>query len=99
MINPLLAIYHGLVDGWNGTNKHGYLYGITPAEPDQSIIDEIALLEIVIERRKQAAATLEKQLELISDTNKRIIILNKLNVMDKQTFNDIKKLNKLKDMV
>jgi hypothetical protein len=59
--------------------------------------EEIALLEIVIERRKQAAHLIELELERTTDNKKRVALITKLNTMDKQTYNDIKKLNKLKD--
>lgn len=105
MFGIFKAVYHGLIAGWSGTDKYNHLYGIpsnkpdTPDTPDTALLDEIALLEIIIERRKRAASTLEYQLDSISDSNKRITIITKLNTMDKQTFKDVQRLNKLKDMI
>lgn len=103
-INIFKAFYHGLCDGFSGENKHGYLYGrglpppIEPTERDNTVDDEIALLEVIIERRKLAASILERELDDTHDTKKKAIILNKLNALDKQTFKDVQRLNKLLDM-
>ena len=92
-------IKHGLYDGWNGTHvyKHLYYKDDPIKEIPYEIEEEIIMLEMVIERRKQAAHILELELDRTTDTKKRITILTKLNTMDKQTHNDVKKLNKLKD--
>ena len=67
--------------------------------PDESILDEIAALEIIIERRKAAAVILEKQLKNTLDSSKRVTLITKLNTMDKQTLKDQQRINKLKAMV
>lgn len=59
--------------------------------------DEIALLEIAIERRKQAALILENELENCTDEKRIVSLITKLNTLDKQTFNDVKKIEKLRD--
>jgi hypothetical protein len=101
MFGLFKAIKHGLIDGWNGTNQYTHLYYKIP-EPeahDQNILDEITTLEIIVERQYIIGAILDKELNNTSDNRKKAILLNKLNVLDKQTLNNVKKLNKLKDMV
>lgn len=103
MIRLLKAAVNGFYDGWNGTEKYRSIYFPDTVENDDNInhdiIEEIAALEIIIERRKAAAAIIEKQLENTFDNNKRVTLLTKLNTMDKQTLKDVQRLNKLKAMV
>lgn len=103
MFGLFKAIKHGLIDGWNGTTKYYHLYGLDPPnndiQPDESILEEIATIEIIIERQYNIGIALEKELNNTYDLKKRAVILNKLNVLDKQTLKNKQRLNKLKAMV
>lgn len=93
------AIKQGLTDGWNNETKYRRLY-FPDEESDENTLDysdEIALLETVIERRDTISIQLEKDLEQASG-NKRITILNKLNILDKQGFKDRERLKLLKTL-
>lgn len=101
MFGIFKAIYHGCKDGWNGTTKYYDLYGLNPPDdiqPDENILEEIATLEIIIERQKSIGKILDDELNNTYDLKKRAIILNKLNVLDRQTLQNIQRLNKLKDL-
>lgn len=101
MFSIFKAIYHGCKDGWNGTTKYYHLYGLNPyddIQPNENILEEIATLEIIIERQYNIGIALEKELNNTYDLKKRAVILNKLNVLDKQTLKNKQRLNKLKDL-
>lgn len=90
------AIKHGFYDGWNNETKYKRLY--FPDEENDEIpdySDEIALLETIIERRDEICLQLENDLKH-APPNKRITILNKLNILDKQGFKDRARLKLLK---
>lgn len=102
MFGIFKAIKHGFIDGWNGTSQYYDLYGLNPPDdiqPDEAILEEIATIEIIIERQYNIGVALEKELSNTYDLKKRAIILNKLNVLDKQTLKNKQRLNKLKDLV
>lgn len=89
---------------------HGFINGVsTSTEPkqknqDKQIIDsdtienEIILLEINLERRKEAAAILESELQHCRP-NRKATILTKLNTLDKQSYKDMERINKLKELL
>lgn len=84
----------GLKDGWNGERTM-----FTDSEPpkDESILEEIETLKTIIDRQKEIGSILDKQLQHTNDQKKKAILLNKLNVLDKQTLTNTHKLNKLLD--
>lgn len=63
---------------------------------DQTIDDELAMLEIAISRRQQVAIELENELNNTAGKQKQQILL-KLNTLDKQTFKDKQRIAKLKN--
>ena len=65
-------------------------------EIDQTIDDEIAMLEIAIQRRQLVAIELENELNNSYGKAKQQILL-KLNTLDKQTFKDKQRILKLKN--
>lgn len=65
---------------------------------DQTIDDEIAMLEIAISRRQQVAIELENELNNTYGKSKQQILL-KLNTLDKQTFKDKQRIAKLKNQL
>ena len=91
----LKTIYQGFIDGWNDNIKTL----VNDNNINQDILDEISTLEIIIERQYTIGSALEKELNSTYDLKKRVVILNKLNVLDKQTLKNKQRLNKLKSMV
>ena len=95
-------IIHGFKDGWNGTSVYADRYMIPHGETleddddDTSNDDEITHYEIMIERRKEAAMILEHELETCTDSKKRVTLITRLNTLDKQTYNDMKRIEKLR---
>lgn len=59
------------------------------------IDDEIAMLESLIERNKQAAAIVEDQLLYCKNERKKVALLSRINTLDKQTYNYKRKIDKL----
>jgi hypothetical protein len=95
MFGLFKAIKHGLIDGWNGTNQYTHLYyKIEPPTPPNEIYDyatirdkanELETLNEIWKRQNEMGRILLNQLSNTYDDKKRLIILNKLNVLDKQT--------------
>lgn len=95
MFGLFKAIKHGLIDGWNGTNQFTHLYyKIEPPGPlnetyDYATIrnkaDELETLQEIWKRQDEMGGILLNQLSNTYDNKKRLVILNKLNVLDKQT--------------
>lgn len=102
-------IKHGLVDGWNGTQKHRPLYDkdyhlklemMEQLENEkllsiEKIENEIAMLQENIRKRKIIAYELEKELERGSTQSRKHTILSKLISLDNATYKDNVKLEKL----
>lgn len=96
----LIPFIHGFFEGLTGKNHTEIIEDIEACETDQNAIEaideEIAMLEISIERRKEAACILEKDLKYTTNESKRVTLLNKLNTLDKQTFKDVQRIEKLR---
>lgn len=92
------AAKHGLIDGYNGTKTYKHLYFDSLEdvnENNQEIEDEIAHLESMVDRYNKMASIVESQLQLCSDDKKRLVLLNRLNTIDSQTYRTKKKIDKL----
>lgn len=98
LIPIIQAAKHGLIDGYNGTKTYKHLYFDNLEdinENNQEIEDEIAHLESMIDRYNEMSVIIESQLEMCSDDKKRLVLLNRLNTIDNQTFRLKKKIDKL----
>jgi hypothetical protein len=98
LIPIMQAAKHGLIDGYNGTSKYKHLYynDLETLETKNDDLEiEIAHLESMIDRYNEMASIVESQLELCSDEKKRLVLLNRLNTIDNQTFRLKKKIDKL----
>ena len=65
---------------------------------DEEKENEITMIECNIKRRLNAAYILECELEKDIEPLKRARLLNQLNTLDKQTFKDYKRIEKLKEL-
>lgn len=102
-------IKHGIIDGWNGTQKHRPLYDkdyylklelMQQLENEklisiEKIENEISMIEENIRKRKIIAYELEKELETVTNQNRKHAILSKLITLDNATYKDNKKIDKL----
>lgn len=101
LIPVALAVKHGLLDGYNNKNDYKHLYTkdvktLETLETDNtSIEDEIAHLESMVDRYNEMSIILENELELCSNDKKRLVLLNRLNTIDSQTFRIKKKIDTL----
>ena len=97
LIPIVTAIKHGLYDGWNGSNNYRSLYinDLETVDNTQAVDDEIAHLESMIDRYNEMSVIIEKELQLCTDNKKRLVLLNRLNTIDNQTYNAHKKIDKL----
>lgn len=59
--------------------------------------EEIAMLENIIDKGQTIAYQLEKELESCNDIKRQQVILSKLITLDKQTYKDKQRINKLKE--
>lgn len=96
------AAKHGLIDGYNGTTQYKHLYikdveTLESVENDQSIEDEIIHLEVLISRYNDMAVIIENELEYCTNDKKRLVLLNRLNTIDNQTFKLKRKIDKLQE--
>ena len=99
LIPVVQAAKHGFIDGWNGSTKYKDLYNLYSDPPDiledETIAGEIAHLKVLIDRNKQAATIIEKELKNTFDDKQRVILLSKLNNLDHKTFTYERKIDKL----
>ena len=100
LIPALEAAKHGWIDGWNGTTQYKSLYftDYNDTEKDdknQAIEDEITHLESIIDRYNEMAMIVENELRYCNNDKRRMILLNKLNTLDNNTFKTKQKIDKL----
>ncbi len=91
-----IPFFHGLIFGLPETDTE--TEETEETEVNVNIEDEIAMLEINVERRNEISSILEKELETCLNEKRRIILLSKLNTIDKQTYKDLERIRKLKDL-
>lgn len=105
MFGIFQAFKHGFVDGWNNTTIYKHLYINTPSDvqnedlSDENLIEELATLEEIYKRQYEIGGILNTQLKHTTDKQKRIIILNKLNTLDKQTMKTQQRMRELTDIL
>lgn len=91
------AAKHGFIDGYQGktTYKHLYIEDLETVNNNHDIEIEIAHLESMIDRYNEMSVIIENQLSLTGDSKKRLVLLNRLNTIDSQTYRTKKKIDKL----
>lgn len=100
-----LLFLHAFFSGWRQAGKDykqrqliNDIDILEDCEPDNNLLEEIATLEIIIERQKEMGKILDAELAATRNQKKRAILLNKLNALDAATLRNIRKLNKLKEL-
>lgn len=64
-------------------------------EERYTIENEITLIQINLDRRKEISRIYEKQLERCYDEKKKAVLLSKLNTLDSASYRDMRKLDTL----
>ena len=81
------------------------IYEIIKAEEEERqaeierLKDEIIMLEMSRQRKRQTGDFLEKQFEAETDAKKKIVLLNKIDTIDKQLYKLDKKIKTLQDEI
>lgn len=96
LLSVFLTLLHGFIKGLRGYTLEDIevledQQNELTADEIEAIEHEIITLEIAIERRKEIASIVENEL-LYCKPSKRATLLTRLNTLDKQSFNDQRKI-------